>query len=512
MYLADKQSSNGDLFIPIKSPRLLWIALLISFCFTYFCFTHTYASTPNRLSVLVEKWPGDIHPINTVTLEGVLISNQIFDPLVTIGPGGEISPNLLENWSYSQEQKRYYFRLKKEIHFSNGEVLKTKHVINMFNRILKAKRFRNFERIHGAKEFIAGRSPSISGINVIDDYRFSIDFEVIHPRFLEDLADPYAVIFLETNRASYPLGTGYYKLLKVDEKNKNILLGRNTFKTKADQSFDELMFTSDLSQNIDFSFVDGPSIQGRLSDKQTYFDTEVYLLAFNSAHPSLRGSDVRITLANHLTPAMVDQALGKVRYRIGGYIPLGMAGHNPDLAFPSNPKKKTALPRKVTLLSYFPQLQALSEAYCRSLIQDGINCKAKLTTFDEIFKAKENNTLEISFIRQKSTNYTVEYLLSCFAFDSIFNVFLPLNLQDPLTSKLEKMFQETLEVPNSNKAKLVKQYMEIDQTVVNSGLVKPFRYGATKNIWSSSRIKIPAIDTLGPFGIKFHQVQLRSDL
>lgn len=483
------------------------------FSFIFFQSNIACADHANRLNILIEKWPGDIHPINTVTLEGVLISNQIFEPLVAIRPGGEVFPKLLKTWTYSSEQRRFYFKLREGVHFSNGEVLKTKHVINMFNRILKAKRFRNFERIHGAKDFISGANPSIIGIKALDDYSFSIDFDVTHPRFLEDLADPYAVICLETGKHSYPLGTGFYKLVKIEEGSKAIILGRNTFQPIPDGSFDELKFSNDPTvRDIDFSFIDAPTSQPRLTEKQTYFDTEVYFLGFNSAHPTLRSSNTRIALANYLTSEMVDQVMGKISYRVGGYIPLGMPGHDPNLRFPSTSQSKIDLPKKVTLLNYFPNLKGLSEDYCKALNKAGTACTAKLVTSDGIFKAKTSNDLQLFFIRQKSTNYTVEYLLSCFTFDSIFNFFLPSTLQDPLTARLENMFQTTLEIPNSSKAQLIKQYMEIDHTVINSGLARPFRYGATKNIWSSSRIKLPSFDTLGPFGIKFHQVQLRGTL
>lgn len=461
------------------------------------------------LSILLEKWPGSIHPVNTITLEGILILNQVYETLVSAGPSSQIVPNLLESWNYDKNLQQFTFTLKKGIKFSNGVVLESKHIQTMMERIIAAKTFRNFDKIKGAKAFRDGKRKTIEGFSVVDDRHFKIRFDFFYPKFLEELADPYATVFLEGKSHRFPLGTGPYQVADVSEAQGIVSLIKNPTYDRSRVAFDGANFFVKNTGEIDIAFVPPRLKSGetpQAARKMEYFDTEVHYLAFNAAHPNLKDKEVRRSLASLLTPELVDETLGSVRYPIGGIVPLGLVGHDPTLAVAA-PKTFVKPKRPVLVYSYLSRIHPLAEKYCEVLRKKGIACTFKKIDPDEMIKSKASNTLQLLFLRQKSTNYSPEYLLSGFVPSSVVNFYTVGKKGDRLSSEMESLFDRIQEVPASEPRELMDSYRRMDRAILAECLAKPFRYGADKEIYYSKRIKMPKLDTLGPFGLKLNEVE-----
>lgn len=459
-----------------------------------------------QFSVSLEKPPGDVHPLRSNTLEAVLIGNQIYEPLVSIGPSGEIQPLLLESWSYDPARNRFDFKLKNNVRFSDGTSLTSDRVIETFKKIIAANRVQNFSRIKGAQAFAEKRADDVAGLRTKDSLNFSIELDVSYPRFLADLADPYASIFLEQAH-SLPLGTGPYMFKEVSSSGKEVFVTRSPEAVSSHTGFDTIVFTSEPNEKTDIYFGEPSDPADSRLRKLEYFDTEVVFLAFNAANPALTDAQTRRFLGSLLTKEMIDESLGPVPYKIGGYIPLGTAGYNPALSFPGHPAPDR-LPKTLTVFSYMPRLAPLAEKYCAALKRRNISCQLKIASVDDMYKAKADNSLQVVFLRQKSTTYSVEYLLSCFTSPSLCNIFTTKRANPVISRQMDDLFDQMLRTPAEQRAALLDLYKKMDSAVLSDALVKPIRYGANKVVWYDKRLSVPALDTLGPFGMRLENVKI----
>jgi MarR-like DNA-binding transcriptional regulator SgrR of sgrS sRNA len=465
--------------------------------------------TAGVLTVSLEKAPGDVHPIRSNTLEAVLMGNQVYEPLVGIGPSGQILPVLLQQWNYEPAKRKFQFMLKENVHFSDGTVLSSAHVVKTFKDIIAANRVQNFSRIKGAAKFAESGKGEVAGLTIQDGRRFSIELDVAYPRFLADLADPYASVFLESKRSSLPLGTGPYMFKKAAPSSTRVTLQRSPTDGSSKEGFETIVFTSDKKERADIYLAEPENPSDVRLRKFEYLDTEVVFLAFNAANRTLADLRTRRSLGALLTDAAIDAALGPVAYKVGGYIPFGTAGYNPGLAFPGAPEPRS-LPAAVTIVSYMPRLTPLAESYCKILEANGVSCRLKITSVDDMYKAKADGSLQLVLLRQKSTTYSVEYLLSCFTSLSACNLFTTKESNPEISRRMDDYFDRMLRTSADDKGALLGLYKEMDAAVLTSALVRPIRYGVNKAIWSDRSLLVPALDTLGPFGMKLGNVRSRN--
>ncbi len=161
---------------------------------------------------------GSIYPISITNQVEALVAGQIHESLVRLDSKTlEAIPGLAEKWEVSKDGRIITFYLIKGAHFQDDkcykdgkgpeitskdikfslEHLATKTDDNyQFNTILK-------DRLVGVNDFFDKKSPTISGIKIIDDYTFSL--ELVNPSlsFMKLLANPSAAIMSETAIKAY---------------------------------------------------------------------------------------------------------------------------------------------------------------------------------------------------------------------------------------------------------------------------------------------------------------------
>ncbi len=181
-----------------------------------------------------------LYPLSITSQVEGLITTQIHEALMRLDSKTlEVVPGLTEKWDLSKDGKTITFHLVKGAHFQDDkcykdgkgpeittkdvkytlELIATKTEENyQFNTILK-------DRLVGVNDFYDKKSPTISGIKIIDDYTFSL--ELVNPSlsFLKLLANPSASIVNEIAIKTYgkDLKTGagpfQYDVSSTNEKN-----------------------------------------------------------------------------------------------------------------------------------------------------------------------------------------------------------------------------------------------------------------------------------------------------
>jgi peptide/nickel transport system substrate-binding protein len=135
---------------------------------------------------------------------GEIVHYNVFEGLVKINADFSVTPLLAESWSLSPDLKTLTFRLRKDVHFQDGEAFTSKDVKFSFERAA-AQNSTNKE-----KAFFA----SIESIDASDPAVIALKFK--EPSFdaLFHLGMNTAVIVDEKNaaaNATNPVGTGPYK-------------------------------------------------------------------------------------------------------------------------------------------------------------------------------------------------------------------------------------------------------------------------------------------------------------
>ena len=145
-----------------------------------------------------------------------IVADNVFDRLVKTEKGADgesfIAPSLAESWDVSDDGRRYTFRLREGITFSNGSALTSSDVRYSFMRLLTHPNACNqdiVEGIMGAGELSRGESEALAGFDIIDDLTFTITLEQPFEAFLACLSMPGASIMDEqtTEAAGDRFGT-----------------------------------------------------------------------------------------------------------------------------------------------------------------------------------------------------------------------------------------------------------------------------------------------------------------
>ena len=161
---------------------------------------------------------GSVFPHSITSQVEGLIASQIHEGLVRLNPVTlDAAPGIAEKWEISPDGKTITFHLKKGVHFQDDKCYPdgkgpeiTAKDVKYTLELISTKSENNYQfetvvkdRLLGATEFHEGKSKTLSGLKVIDDYTFSL--ELVHPSlsFLKLLANPAAALLNETAVKAY---------------------------------------------------------------------------------------------------------------------------------------------------------------------------------------------------------------------------------------------------------------------------------------------------------------------
>ena len=146
----------------------------------------------------------------------IVVYQNIFEGLTRIDQNGEVQPGLASEWSISDDQLTYTFKLHDGVTFHDGSAFDADDVKFTFDRIL-AEGSTNAHR-----EFYT----PITAVTVVDPLTVTMTLDHVIGRFLFDLGRGDAVIVAPEsaeNNANEPIGTGPFAFLQWDKGSRVIL-------------------------------------------------------------------------------------------------------------------------------------------------------------------------------------------------------------------------------------------------------------------------------------------------
>ncbi|SHK11829.1 ABC transporter substrate-binding protein [Paramaledivibacter caminithermalis] len=170
----------------------------------------------------------------TAEREGKMVS-LLYDSLVKFDVNGKVIPSLAKSWE-TPDDSTLIFHLVDNAKFHNGNPFTAQDVKYSFERILDPEvgspRTWVFEKVKGAKDFMEGKSDSVEGIEVSDDYTVKITLEQPFAPFLSMLGMPAAHIVDKNEIEKYPdqkdyafnpVGTGPFKFVEYSNGDKFVI-------------------------------------------------------------------------------------------------------------------------------------------------------------------------------------------------------------------------------------------------------------------------------------------------
>ena len=189
----------------------------------------------DRSGSLRFAWQGDLtpmwHPSGYETFSQAVIFFLVFNKLVRLGPELKtILPDLAESWAVSPDARVFTFRLRRDVHWHDGEPFTARDVVFSFSRqLLEPYRYVKYAgAIAGAEAYEEGRSDRVEGLEAPDDFTVRITLRGPDVTFLQKLAEPSMVIMPShllagvepdaVQSASFtttrPVGTGPFRFVK----------------------------------------------------------------------------------------------------------------------------------------------------------------------------------------------------------------------------------------------------------------------------------------------------------
>ena len=213
----------------------------------------------------------------------------------------------------------YIFHLKKDVKYTNKRIVTADDFKYSFKRILspsgKSPNTWVLEKISGAKDFMQGRAPDISGIEIQDSYTLKIRLDQPFSPFLYllTMTAAYVVPKEEVERlgadfSSHPIGTGPF-VLKEWRNNNEIILVRNNHYFSEHAKIEGIVYRiipEDLTAVTEFELGNLDVITVPASEYSRYRTApewkeylssvnglNIYYLGFNCSRPPFDNLDLR---------------------------------------------------------------------------------------------------------------------------------------------------------------------------------------------------------------------------
>lgn len=303
--------------------------------------------------------PVTLDPAVATDTYAVSVVQQLFDGLVQFDADLNVVPSIAKFWSASHDGMTWTFHLRQGVKFHNGREVLARDFIYSFTRILdpktKSPRPWLFERVQGAREFLAGNAERVEGLRALDNYTLQITLSQPYAPFITMLEIAQASVVpreeIERLGAQFghqPVGTGPFRFVSWAsgkeinlEANNEYFEGRpflDRLQYRIFRTADRLAMLAEFEtgQLEDVRVLDQER-QRLLGDARYRFFRKPLLttlfLWMNMHSGPLSNLKVRQAINYAINRDAINSAIRQNRFvQARGILPPGMPGYNPELS------------------------------------------------------------------------------------------------------------------------------------------------------------------------------------
>jgi oligopeptide transport system substrate-binding protein len=172
----------------------------------------------------LELEPLTLDPALLTDIYAASVAQQIFDGLVQFDANLNVIPCIAKSWKASYDGLVWTFELRQGVKFHHGREVSADDFVYTFTRLLHPRtaspRAWLFERVQGAKEFLAGTAERVEGLQALDVYTLQITLSHPYAPFISILGMVQAQVVpreeverLEAAFGRQPVGTGPFRFV-----------------------------------------------------------------------------------------------------------------------------------------------------------------------------------------------------------------------------------------------------------------------------------------------------------
>jgi methyl-accepting chemotaxis protein/ABC-type oligopeptide transport system substrate-binding subunit len=304
------------------------------------------------------------------------MSKAIHAHLVMYGEGAELIPGLAERWEVLEQGHVYRFHLRRGVRFHNGRTLEAKDVHDSLVRLLlpelNSQSSWIMREVRGAADVIEGRTRTLSGIQVRDQYTVDIILDEPLAFFLSLLTMHEAAIIPSEEARDperfrlHPVGAGPFRLAEAVEGERVQMQRNRDYYIPGIPHLDELEFRLDLRsfRDVAQAFLRGEVDVAHgvplniVNELRADPSIAPYMLTTIQLHTSYFGYDCSAPPFNRVEVRQaVNHAINRDRINervfagLGvvakSLLPPGLLGYDPNLrGFEHDPERARALMRQ----------------------------------------------------------------------------------------------------------------------------------------------------------------------
>ena len=316
--------------------------------------------------------PPTLDPHITTDYLAAAVVNEVFGGLVTIDPSIEIVPDLAKQWDISPDGRVFTFRLREDAKFHDGSPVTAEDFRWSLERAADPLTESPVTDLYlgdvvGVSDKLNGKSESITGLRVIDDYTVELTIDAPKSYFVAKLTYPTGFVLdrqnvevEDDNWIFQPNGTGPFRLERYDV-GEAIILARNEHYHLGSPFLDEvefilsggdamLMYENDEIHITGLGLTDLERVQDPANPLSAELATappgfSVSFIAMNLDQEPFDDVKVRQALNYAINKQEIaTEVLEDLRVPAKGIIPPGFPSYNPDLrGYEFNPDKAKQL-------------------------------------------------------------------------------------------------------------------------------------------------------------------------
>ncbi len=316
--------------------------------------------------------PPTLDPHITTDYLAAAVVNEVFGGLVTIDPSIEIVPDLAKQWDISPDGRVFTFRLREDAKFHDGSPVTAEDFRWSLERAADPLTESPVTDLYlgdvvGVSDKLNGKSESITGLRVIDDFTVELTIDAPKSYFVAKLTYPTGFVLdrqnvevEDDNWIFQPNGTGPFRLERYDV-GEAIILARNEHYHLGSPFLDEvefilsggdamLMYENDEIHITGLGLTDLERVQDPANPLSAELATappgfSVSFIAMNLDQEPFDDVNVRQALNYAINKQEIaTEVLEDLRVPAKGIIPPGFPSYNPDLrGYEFNPDKAKQL-------------------------------------------------------------------------------------------------------------------------------------------------------------------------
>ncbi|MFI1743731.1 ABC transporter substrate-binding protein [Thalassobellus sediminis] len=461
-----------------------------------------------------------LDPAFSRTLQDNSVCNQLYNGLVQLDSALNILPCIAKNWTISDDGKTYQFSLRNDVYFH-------KHVLfgKDSTRTVVANDFEfSLNRLIDKKLAAPGSwvLNKVDGFKAINDSLFQITLKQPFPAFIGLLTMKYCSVVPKevvkhygSEFRSQPIGTGPFKFKRWEE-NIKLVFRKNELYFEKDKNGKQLPYLEavaltflpdkqseflqfiqgniDYLSGLDASYKDELlTADGRLRDtyKSTvdmirgpYLNTEYLGFYLDSETPEIQSELIRkaINYGFDRKKMMIYLRNGIGNPANGGFIPIGLAGHDKSIGFTYQPEKAKQLVEQFKKESGIinPEINLTTTSnylsFCefiqRELEKTGLNIHVDVMPEATLRSARSNGKVDMFRSSWIADYLDAENYLSIFYSKN----FAPngSNYFHYKSKEVDSLYNKAFTITNIEERKLL--YTKIDSLAMDKALMVPLFY------------------------------------